>query len=163
MSDMKKKNDEFSKLEEPAAVYSLPVVHTPLNVIMGGKFDHPSDYDLVNVARKGIAKKNLLALAKKLSLTIEELADILHISERTLQRYTPSTLIKTEHADRAIELAKLYERGAEVLGSHEAFNRWLRNSNYSLKSQIPLTLLDTSIGFTMVLDVLGRIEHGVYS
>lgn len=158
---MKKK--ESSKLEEPAAAYGLSAAYSPLNVIMGDKSISHSDYDLVGVARKGIAKKSLLTLAKKLSLTIEEIADILHISERTLQRYTPSTLIKTEHADRAIELAKLYERGAEVLGSHEAFNRWLRHPNLALRHQVPLTLLDTSIGFTMVLNVLGRIAHGIFS
>jgi putative toxin-antitoxin system antitoxin component (TIGR02293 family) len=160
---MKKKPEELSNLEEPAVAYGLSSSHSPLAVIMGGKFGRPSDYDLVTIAREGIAKKNLLALGKRLSLTIEELADILHISERTLQRYEPSTLIKTEHADRAIELAKLYERGAEVLGSHEAFNKWLRHPNLALRHQIPLTLLDTSIGFTMVLNILGRIAHGVFS
>lgn len=161
---MKKKLDEFSKVEEPALAYGLSPNYSPLNLIIGGKeTTYPSDFDLVSVARKGISKRNLLALAKKLYLTIEEISDVLHISERTLQRYEPSTLIKTEHADRAIELAKLYERGASVLGSYEAFNRWLRQSNYALKNQVPLTLLDTSIGFTLVLDVLGRIEHGVFS
>ena len=160
---MKKKIEDLSKLEEPMVAYASPNPQSPLGVIMGGQTIYPSDYDLVMIAREGIAKNKLLALAKKLSLTIEELADILHISERTLQRYAPSTLIKTEHADRAIELAKLYERGAEVLGSHEAFNRWLRHPNLALRHQIPLTLLDTSIGFTLVLNILGRIAHGVFS
>ncbi|WAC40941.1 antitoxin Xre/MbcA/ParS toxin-binding domain-containing protein [Pedobacter sp. SL55] len=161
---MKKKVEDLSKLEEPAVAYGLAVSYSPLNLIIGGKdVVSPSDFDLVSVARKGISKRNLLLLAKKLYLTIEEISDILHISERTLQRYEPSTLVKTEHADRAIELAKLYERGASVLGSYEAFNRWLRHTNYALKNQVPLTLLDTSIGFTLVLDVLGRIEHGVFN
>jgi putative toxin-antitoxin system antitoxin component (TIGR02293 family) len=157
-----KETPQVSKLEEPIAAYGI-AAYNPLQVVLGAHLANPSDFDLVSIARKGIAKKNLLALAKKLSLTIQEIADILHISERTLQRYTPSTLIKTEHADRAIELAKLYERGAEVLGSTEAFDNWLRHPNYALKNQVPFTLLDTSIGFTLVLDVLGRIEHGVFS
>lgn len=161
---MKKKVEELPKLEEPVPAYGLSANYSPINLIVGGKgIAYPSDFDLVSVARKGISKRNLLALAKKLYLTIEEISDILHISERTLQRYELATLIKTEHADRAIELAKLYERGAAVLGSYEAFNRWLRHSNYALKNQVPLTLLDTSIGFTLVLDVLGRIEHGIFS
>lgn len=159
---MKKKESQLSTVEEPIAAYGLGA-YNPLSLIMGINLASPSDFDLISIARKGIAKKNLLALAKKLSLTIEEIADILHISERTLQRYTPSTLIKTEHADRAIELAKLYERGIEVLGSSQAFDTWLRHPNYALKNQLPLSLLDTSIGFTMVLDELGRIEHGIFN
>lgn len=159
---MKRKNQETSKVEEPLAAYGyMPL--TPLEAMMGSSNTSANDFDLLNLARKGISKKALLALAKQISLTIEEIANVLHISERTLQRYTPSTLIKTEYTDRAIELAKLYERGIEVLGSQQAFNGWLRHPNYALRNQIPLNLLDTSIGFTMVLDVLGRIEHGVFS
>lgn len=161
---MKKKSEDTDPLraEEPTMAYGI-TTYSPLSLIVGEFLPDPSDFDLVAVARKGIAKKNILSLAKKLSLTIAEMADILHVNERTLQRYAPGTLIKTEHADRVIELARLYERGMEVLGSEQAFNNWLRHPNYSLNSQVPLTLLDTSIGFTMVLDALGRIEQGVFS
>lgn len=158
---MKRKQD-VKKVEEPMAVYAV-AVQTPISTIMGFDVSQPSDFDFLALARKGITKKALVALAKKISLTLEEIADILHISERTLQRYTPATLIKTEYTDRAIELAKLYERGTEVLGTPEAFNQWLRHPNMALRNQIPLNLLDTTIGFTMVLNILGRIEHGVFS
>ncbi|RZK51598.1 MAG: DUF2384 domain-containing protein [Pedobacter sp.] len=159
---MKKKTDESTKLEEPMLAYGASYNATPLALIMGTN-STPSDFDLLKLARKGISKKALLALAKQLSLTIEEVASVLHISERTLQRYTPSTLIRTEYADRAIELAQLYERGVEVLGSNKAFNSWVKSPNFALGGEIPFSLLDTRIGFTMVLDILGRIEHGVFS
>lgn len=161
---MKKKSEEDTahlRAEEPAMAYGI--TYSPLKIIIGGLLGSPSDFDLVIAARNGIAKKNILSLAKKLSLTMAEMADILHVNERTLQRYTPNTLLRTEYADRVIELARLYERGMEVLGSAEAFNNWLRHPNYAIENQTPLSLLDTSIGFTMVLDVLGRIEQGVYS
>jgi len=50
------------------------------------------------------------------------MANVLPISERKLQRYTPATLVNTEYTGRAIELARLYQRGIEVLGSQEAFS-----------------------------------------
>lgn len=160
---MKKKPEDISPLvQEPAVAYRTET-HSPLRLIVGELSSDPSDFDLVTAARKGIAKERVLSLTKKLSLTIAEMADILHINERTLQRYAPDTLIKTEHADRVIELARLYERGMEVLGSAQAFNSWLRHPNYALNNQVPLTLLDTSIGFAMVSDMLGRIEQGVFS
>ena len=49
--------------------------------------------------RKGLTLV-LLSLAKKISLTIQELADIMHISERTLQRYDDDAIIKTEYAEK---------------------------------------------------------------
>ncbi len=159
---MKKKALKPSHLEEPMVAYAT-VNYTPMTTIMGDRYAEVSDFDLLKLARKGISKKSLLALAKQISLTIEEIATILHISERTLQRYTPETLVRTEHADRAIELALLFERGIEVLGSEKAFSSWIKTPNFALDGEAPFNLLDTHIGFTMVSDILGRIEHGVFS
>lgn len=159
---MKRKSEDISKVEEPVAAYGMQN-YTPMVAMMGNEYTNPSDFDLIQLARKGISKKSLLALAKQISLTIEEVATVLHISERTLQRYTPTTLVKTEHADRAIELALLYERGIEVLGSEKAFSTWIKSPNIALGNEIPFNLLDTRIGFIMVLNILGRIEHGVFS
>ena len=159
---MKKKVDDISTVEEPMLPYGLSN-YTPMVAMMGNQYANPSDIDLLKLARKGIAKKSLLALAKQISLTIEEVASVLHISERTLQRYTPTTLVKTEYADRAIELALLYQRGIEVLGSEKAFSNWIKSPNFALGGEVPFNLLDTRIGFTMALDILGRIEHGVFS
>ncbi|TKB98271.1 type II RES/Xre toxin-antitoxin system antitoxin [Pedobacter cryotolerans] len=159
---MKRKTEDNLKVEEPMVAYGI-ANFTPMVAMMGNQYANPSDFDLLKLARKGISKKSLLALAKRISLTIEEVASVLHISERTLQRYTPQTLVKTEYADRAIELALLYERGIEVLGSERAFSSWIKSPNYALGGEIPFNLLDTRIGFTMVLDILGRIEHGIFS
>jgi putative toxin-antitoxin system antitoxin component (TIGR02293 family) len=160
---MKKKLDKSAEIvEEPMAVY-MPSATSPMVAMMGSNYANPTDFDLLNLARKGISKKSLNALAKQISLTIEEVAKVLHISERTLQRYTPTTLVKTEYADRAIELARLYERGIEVLGSNKAFNIWIKAPNFALNGEIPFNLLDTRIGFEMVLNVLGRLEYGVFS
>ncbi|RNL54243.1 type II RES/Xre toxin-antitoxin system antitoxin [Pedobacter jejuensis] len=159
---MKRKLESTNLAEEPMGLYTA-TVSTPMVAMMGSQYAHPTDFDLLNLARKGISKKSLTALAKQISLTIEEVANVLHISERTLQRYTPTTLVKTEHADRAIELARLYERGTEVLGSIKAFNVWLKEPNLALNGEIPFNLLDTRIGFEMVLNILGRIEYGVFS
>ncbi len=159
---MKRKVDELHKVEETLAVYGI-ANYSPLVAMMGNQYANPTDFDLLQLARKGITKKALLALAKKISLTLEEIATVLHISERTLQRYTPTTLVKTEYADKAIELARLYERGIDVLGTERAFSGWIKTPNLALGGEIPFNLLDTRIGFKMVLDILGRIEHGVFS
>ncbi|MBC6112225.1 antitoxin Xre/MbcA/ParS toxin-binding domain-containing protein [Pedobacter fastidiosus] len=159
---MKRKLEKSTSIvEEPMVAYTS--MSTPMVAMMGNTYANPTDFDLLNLARKGISKKALTALAKQISLTLEEIAGILHISERTLQRYTPTTLVKTEYADRAIELARLYERGIEVLGSAKAFNSWVKMPNLALNGEVPFNLLDTRIGFEMVLNILGRIEYGVFS
>jgi len=40
---------------------------------------------------------------------------------------------------------------------------WLRSRNQALGGATPLSLLDTDAGAEDVMDLLGRIEHGVHS
>lgn len=159
---MKRKTPTSQNLSEQAAAYCVVEPTSFLNVL-GNNYTIATDFDLLNLARKGVSKKALLSLAKQISLTIQEVAGIMHISERTLQRYSPATLIKTEHAEKAIELARLYERGTEVFGTTDNFNDWMKTPNYTLNGETPLQLLDTSIGFDLVIQTLGRIEYGVFS
>ncbi|RZK42906.1 MAG: DUF2384 domain-containing protein [Pedobacter sp.] len=159
---MEKKPKNNSTLEEPLVAYGQATL-SPLSLITGSLNESPSDFDLVQLVRTGISKRSLLALAKRISLTIEEISNVLHISERTLQRYTPTTLVKIEYADKALELARLYEKGIAVFGSQKQFDTWMRTPNQALNNEIPLSLLDTSVGFDLVLQILGRIEYGVFS
>jgi putative toxin-antitoxin system antitoxin component (TIGR02293 family) len=122
-----------------------------------------SDYDVIKATRQGFPKRVILSLAKKISLTIQELSDILHISERTLQRYDDEAIIKTEYAEKAVELARLYTRGEEVFGSLDKFKAWMKTPLHAFKGETPVSLLDTSIGFDMIFKELGRIEHGIFA
>lgn len=117
---------------------------------------------MVKLARSGFPKQVLLTLAQKISLSIQELSNILHISERTLQRYDDDAMIKTEYAEKAVELARLYSRGQEVFGSLDKFKLWIKAPSFVFNGEAPVSLLDTSAGFDMVFKELGRIEHGIF-
>lgn len=136
----------------PQRMYALFGFNRPLS----------SDFEWLSLSRAGVAKHTLLALAKRISLTIQEFTSIMHISERTLQRYADNDIVRPEYTSRAVELARLYERGSEVFGSMEAFNSWMKTPNHVFNNETPLQLLDTSIGFGLVWDEMGRIEHGIF-
>jgi putative toxin-antitoxin system antitoxin component (TIGR02293 family) len=61
-----------------------------------------------------------------------------------------------------LRLARVARRAAEVFEGSDAALDWLKSPNRALAGETPLTLLDTEIGAESVLDVLGRIEHGVF-
>ena len=149
-----------NELNEPMVAY----LHAPTSFysLLGGT-KLTNDFDVLRLAREGFPKHMLLLLAKKISLTIQELADILHISERTLQRYEDDAVIKKEYAEKAVELARLYTRGEEVFGSMDKFKLWVKTPGHVFKGEAPVTILDTSAGFDMVFKELGRIEHGVFA
>ncbi|MCR9293382.1 MAG: MbcA/ParS/Xre antitoxin family protein [bacterium] len=52
---------------------------------------------------------------------------------------------------------------ADILGERDKAREWLLAENRALYGNRPIDLLDTAIGFEDVMDVLQRIEYGVYS
>lgn len=161
----KNKHNAPDEVSEPMAVYvptdSLTSFFGLLTGVSPAKY--ASDFDVIKLTRQGLPKKVLMSLAQKISLTLQELAGIMHISERTLQRYEEDTIVKTEYAEKAIELARLYTRGEDVFGSMDKFKQWMKTPAHVFKGEAPVSLLDTSVGFDMVLRELGRIEHGIFA
>ena len=152
------------RVNEPMVAYNATGRLAPFYYLLGLKPTAPyNDFEIVKLAREGFPKKVLLMLANKISISLQELANIMHISERTLQRYDDDTIIKTEYAEKAVELARLYARGAEVFGSAEKFKLWIKYPSLVFNGEAPVSLLDTSIGFDMVFKELGRIEHGIFA
>jgi len=58
---------------------------------------------------------------------------------------------------------RIVERASEILGGQEEALRWLNAPNRALGGQPPTVLLETDHGLQQVEEILGRIEHGVYS
>jgi putative toxin-antitoxin system antitoxin component (TIGR02293 family) len=55
------------------------------------------------------------------------------------------------------------ERAEEVFEDGAHALAWLKTENSSLGDVTPLSLMDTDLGADTVLDILGRIEHGVFA
>jgi putative toxin-antitoxin system antitoxin component (TIGR02293 family) len=144
--------------------YAVAGPANPFYNLLGGSnaVKLSNDLDIIKFARGGFPKHTLLALAKKISLNLQELAYILHISERTLQRYDDNEIIKTEYAEKAVELARLYTRGQEVFGNIDKFKLWMKAPSLIFNGEAPISFLDTSAGFDMVFTELGRIEYGIF-
>ena len=113
--------------------------------------------------KKGIPKKFLDKTMSLMKISLQEMSDILHVSERTLRRYDDKTILNTKQSERIVELTKLYQYGEEVLGDITKFNHWMDSKILAIGNKKPKEFLDTSIGINMLKNILGRIEHGVYS
>lgn len=111
---------------------------------------------------KDVAFNDFKKIASKVDFTQKEWSDILHISERTLQRYAKeNTVFNFSVTDRILQVNKVFERGLEVFGSYTKFNLWLRGDPYMLEGQLSLHSLASIDGINNVLTQLGRIEHGI--
>lgn len=101
-------------------------------------------------------------VADKAPFTQAEWASILHLSERTLQRYAKSNgTFAPMNAERAMQIAHLLEQGKITFGKVENFYSWLKGNPSMLEGNLSFESLTSAEGIQMVLTQLGRIQHGI--
>lgn len=126
-------------------------------------YEPTSSMNLVELARQGISKNSLLKLAEIGGISIKQFAELLPVSLRTIQRYSGKDLLPREVSDHALLIAEVFGKGINVFDNRKSFQQWLQSPLVGLGEQTPLSLLDTSFGARMIMNELGRLEHGVYS
>lgn len=128
-----------------------------------GKTNNRSGFELIHLSREGVAKASLNRLIQQMDISQKEMSQLLHLSPRTIQRMKETDKLPAAASGQIIEIAKVFVRSKEVLGDEEKAKLWLKSSVEALDGEHPINLLDTPTGIQWVLDVLGRIEYGVYS
>jgi putative toxin-antitoxin system antitoxin component (TIGR02293 family) len=114
-----------------------------------------------DAAEGGLQVTVVKALAKNLNVSREELLGTLSVSERTLIRRQKEGHLSPQESDRAVRLARVAAQAEEVLGGREEAVGWLHHENRALGGRRPFELVRTDAGSELVVDVLGRLEHGV--
>lgn len=129
--------------------------------ILGKKLEHKMD--LVELSRVGITKNAVSNLAKYLSLSWKQMADLLPVTERTLLRYDTQQNLNPTVSEQVLHIAEVTAKGAEVFQNKEKLIIWLNTPNKVFSGKTPFSLLSSGFGAELVLEELGRIEFGVYS
>jgi len=95
--------------------------------------------------------------------TQKEWANILHLSERTLQRYSKdNNSFEGIYVDRILQLEQLIQMGLETFVDAEALYRWLHREKKVLGHVINFESLYSTQGIQDIIDEIGRIQYGVY-
>jgi putative toxin-antitoxin system antitoxin component (TIGR02293 family) len=116
--------------------------------------------DLILPVRRGLPMRAFEVVCGALGVPRERLARVVQVPVRTLAR---RKVFKPDESERILRVGRLVERAQEVLGSEEAARRWMTQPVRALGGAVPLDHADTEPGARAVEDVLGRLEHGVYS
>ena len=133
---------KVTKVEEPEVVYNRPVKVIP--------------------SIKNYTYNEFKKIADKTPFTQAEWASILHVSERTLQRYAKNnSSFAPINADRAIQIANLINEGKKTFGKTALFYQWLKRKPLMLEGSLSFESLTTTHGIQLVLTQLGRIQHGI--
>ena len=119
--------------------------------------------DLVELGSIGVTKNAVSNLANYLSLSSKQVADLLPVTERTLQRYSPRQHFNQAVSEQVIHIAEVLAKGTEIFKEKSKLLLWLNTPHKVFSGNTPFSLLGSRFGSELVLEELGRIEFGVYS
>ena len=118
---------------------------------------------LYQVLHDGLPYSVFNTLANLSGLGKKEFAEVITISPASLQRRKGKRFTAQE-SDRLYRYARLYKAAKELFeGDEHASQAWLNHPIRALNHRRPVDMLTTSAEMEAVLDLIGRLEHGVFS
>lgn len=121
------------------------------------------DADLEGLVHGGLPAAVVRHLAESTGTSLRLLQEITHIDRSTFsRRLKRQALLKVDESDRVARVARIAALAVEALGADVGLD-WLRESNVALGGRVPLEMLGTDAGARQVEQILGRVEHGVFS
>ena len=139
-----KQENSISRVEEPQAIYSRSVKIIP--------------------SLKEFTYKEFKKIADNTPFSQAEWAAMLHVSERTLQRYAKNnSSFAPINAERAMQLDKVFKEATIAFGDVENFYTWIKRNPYMLEGNLSFNSLTSYDGIEKVLTQLSRIQHGLFA
>lgn len=131
--------------------------------IMSEPFSHYGNLK-TETQLKDFTYNNFKKVADKVPFTQAEWANILHVSERTLQRYSKDNhSFAPINAERIVLIEKVLQQAKITFGNTDKFYEWIKRNPYMLEGNLSVQSLSTFEGIQNVLTQLGRIQHGVFA
>jgi putative toxin-antitoxin system antitoxin component (TIGR02293 family) len=118
---------------------------------------------LIEEIRMGLPMDELEVLRASLDIPMEKLASKLGISVATVQRRKRQGRLEAGESDRVVRFARLMGKAVTVFGNEKDARDWLSSPQFGLGGAVPLDYAKTEVGAREIENLLGRIEHGVYS
>ncbi len=110
---------------------------------------------------KDFTYKHFKRIADKAPFTLNEWAEILHLSERTLHRYA-----KENNAFHGLQVElillteKLIDMGNALFG-RDGMKNWAHSPAFSLGNRKPIEHMQSYAGIQEVIQLIGRLQYGI--
>lgn len=116
---------------------------------------------LLTSAKKGLQPSAAIDFISLSGFTYDEFQSTFKTTVKTIQNYVVHDLrLDAPLSEKILKSFALFKKGIEVFGSAPSFCLWLNTAAYGLDNQIPLNLMDTITGITLIDEELTRIAYG---
>lgn len=123
----------------------------------------PSSVDVVELLERGLTKSSYLRAKAFTGFSHQDMAAILSVSTKTLESKKNTDRLSDTASERLLKLAEVAELGMRVFNSATLFQDWLKKPLRPLGGKKPVNLMVNMYGLETIKNLLGRIDHSVYS
>ncbi|MBE8232353.1 MAG: DUF2384 domain-containing protein [Endozoicomonadaceae bacterium] len=117
---------------------------------------------LHSALHKGLPYEVYNKLANVAGLDKKTLAQSTIIAPATLQRRAKSGTFTTEESDKLYRFASVYKAALDLFGGNiESARQWIQQPVLGLGNKRPIDMLQTSAEVDSVINIIGRLEHGI--
>jgi putative toxin-antitoxin system antitoxin component (TIGR02293 family) len=123
-----------------------------------------SSGELIQQLERGLSFHALQTLESRSGISVPRLASIIGIPDRTLARRRASGRLNADESERLLRISAVYEKAVDLFeGNDAAALNWLNTPKAAFDHETPLAYSRTELGAREVENLIGRLEHGVFS
>ncbi|PIE66159.1 MAG: hypothetical protein CSA26_01490 [Desulfobacterales bacterium] len=119
--------------------------------------------EVIEEIENGLPVSAFNDIRDELQLSDVQLSQIIRVPRSTLAVRKKKGKFSFEESERLFRVQRLIEKAVDVLGDTDMARTWLKEKAYGLGDVSPLEFSRTEVGSREVENLLGRIEHGVFS
>ena len=120
--------------------------------------------ELVRRVSEGCPYEVLDNFMQNVGLSAGAAADLVPDQPPHLSRRKREGRLHADESDRVLRLSRVYGRALDLFGGDlDKARRWLSTPKVALGGESPLGYSRVDVGAQEVIDLIGRIEHGVPS
>lgn len=114
--------------------------------------------------RRGLPYARLAEFEKRSGLPLDAISHVMRTPRRTLARRKSAGRLHPDESERLLRLSILFEKAVALFeGDVTAARNWLSTPKKAFAGGTPLDMAESEIGAREVEDLIGRLEHGVFS
>jgi putative toxin-antitoxin system antitoxin component (TIGR02293 family) len=119
---------------------------------------------LVRLIRAGFPFSSVARLQEVTELSWNQISQFVGIPQRTLTRRQSEGRLQPDESDRVWRAASLFRKAVDLFeGDAEVARQWLVSPQAGLGGETPLDFASTEVGAREVENLIGRLEHGVFT
>jgi putative toxin-antitoxin system antitoxin component (TIGR02293 family) len=120
--------------------------------------------ELIRSVQRGFPFKALEFFSAQTGFAPANIASLIQLPERTLARRKTSGRLSPDESERLLRISTIFEKAVDLFeGNVGEAVEWLTKPKKALGENVPLSYSRSELGAREVENLIGRLEHGVFT